>query len=100
MDLTFRDKFMVLWEKYFNGAELPMIFYYTDKEGRGELVQPPETVHQCLIGTLNKVRKGQAICFGENSFGCGGGKRYLGYSENLRPNFEHFLSCGIEGELA
>ncbi len=99
MDLTFKDRFMVLWEKYFNGAELPITFYYTDEEGRGEVVRPPEAAHQCLVGVLNKVRKGQAIYFGEHSFGCGGGKRYLGYSETMRPNFEYFLSCGIEGEL-
>jgi len=28
-----------------------------------------------------------------------GGKRYTGYSQKLRPNFEYFLSCGIPGEI-
>ena len=99
MDLALKHRFMVLWEKYFDGAELPMAFYYTDQEGRGELVHAPSAAHQCFIGSLSMVRKGQSLCFGGNSFGCGGGKRYLGYTEELRPNFEYFLSCGIEGEM-
>ncbi len=99
MDLAFKDRFMVLWEKYFDGDELPITFYYSDQKGHSELVQAPSTGHQCLIGVLSKVRKGQSLCFGVNSFGCGGGKRYLGYTQELRPNFEYFLSCGIEGEM-
>jgi hypothetical protein len=31
--------------------------------------------------------------------GCPGGKRYLGFAENLMPDFEYFLSCGIPGKL-
>ena len=27
MDMTVRDRFVELWEKYFNGAELPIVFY-------------------------------------------------------------------------
>jgi len=98
MDLEFKDKFLSLWKKYFNGAELPIAFYYTDQEGRGELVKAPATGHQCFIGVLNKVRKGKSLCFGMNSFGCSGGKRYLGYTRDLRPNFEYFLSCGLKGK--
>jgi len=30
---------------------------------------------------------------------CGGGKRYLGFTQSLRPRFEYFLSCGIPGEM-
>jgi len=99
MDLEFKDKFLGLWKKYFNGAELPITFYYTDQEGRGELVKAPATGHQCFIGVLNKVRKGKSLCFGMNSFGCSGGKRYLGYTRDLRPNFEYFLSCGLKGKM-
>jgi Uncharacterised ArCR, COG2043 len=99
MDLAMRDKFTGLWKKYFNRTELPLTFYYTDQEGRGELVKGPATGHQCFIGVLNKVRKGRVLSFGKDSFGCLGGKRYLGYSRTLRPNFEYFLSCGLKGEM-
>jgi hypothetical protein len=34
-----------------------------------------------------------------NTPGCSGGKRYSGFSQELRPKFEYFLSCGIPGEI-
>ena len=64
MELAFKDRFISLWEKYFNGAELPITFYHTDQEGDGELVQPPLKGHQCFIGVLTKVRKGQYYVLG------------------------------------
>jgi len=98
MDLEFKDRYMILWKKYFNGAELPMIFYYTDKETRGAFVKAPTAGHQCFIGLLNKVRKGEILRFGAESFGCSGAERYLGFTKEVtRPNFEYFLSYGIEG---
>ena len=30
MDMALRDKFLQLWSKYFDGADLPGCFYYTD----------------------------------------------------------------------
>ena len=98
MDLGFKERFVELWRKYFNGAELPITFYYTNEQGLGELVQAP-TMHQCLIGVLSKVRNGQSLCFEGESIGCGGGKRYTGFTQEIMPNFEYFLSCGIPGEL-
>ena len=99
MDMEFKQRFSELWRKYFDGAELPMTFYYTNEEGRGELVKPPAAAHQCVIGVLDKVRKGQSLCFEADSLGCGGGKRYLGFTQQMRPNFEYFLSCGIPGKM-
>ncbi|MFH1123174.1 MAG: hypothetical protein V1758_05880, partial [Pseudomonadota bacterium] len=99
MDLKFKERFTERWRKYFNGAELPMTFYYTNEEGRGELVKAPTAAHQCVIGVLGKVRKGRSLCFEADSVGCGGGKRYLGFTQVMRPNFEYFLSCGIPGEM-
>jgi len=98
MDLGFKERFMKLWRKYFDGAELPITFYYTNEQGRGELVKAPAT-HQCLIGVLTKVRNGRSLCFEGDSVGCGGGKRYTGFTQGMMPNFEYFLSCGIPGEL-
>ncbi len=34
-----------------------------------------------------------------DSIGCGGGKRYAGFSDETGPTFEYFLSCGIPGKL-
>ncbi len=43
--------------------------------------------------------KGRSLCFSAESIGCSGGKEYLGFSSEIMPNFEYFLSCGIKGEL-
>jgi len=98
MDMGLKEHFVELWETYFSGAELPIAFFYTDQEGLGEMVKPPSG-HQCFISTLSKVRRGSPLCFDVNSIGCGGGKRHLGFSEEIIPNFEYFLSCGIPGKL-
>ncbi|MFQ6033819.1 MAG: DUF169 domain-containing protein [Candidatus Bipolaricaulia bacterium] len=98
MDLALRDRFLALWGKFFGEAELPVVLYFTDEEGRAERVQPPSG-HQCVIGVLARARKGLSLCFDRDSVGCLGGKRYLGFSREIMPNFEYFLSCGIPGEL-
>jgi catechol 2,3-dioxygenase-like lactoylglutathione lyase family enzyme len=98
MNLVVKNKFTILWEKYFNHAELPIIFYYTDEDGHGDLVKPG-SVPRCVITALAKVREGHSLCFNVDSVGCEGGKRYLGFVKELRPNFEYFLSCGIPGKM-
>ncbi len=98
MDVKFQQRFIELWERYFPGAELPIGFYYTDEEGRGELVQPPKE-RQCLICQLAMARRGKPLSFDEDAVGCGGGKRYLGFRTEVTPDFEYFLSCGIPGKL-
>jgi hypothetical protein len=98
MDTTFRQKFVTLWRKYFNNAELPLAYYYSDAPGRAE-VPKPGSVPRCFIGALGKVREGRSLAFEKNSVGCAGGKRYLGFEGKLAPNFEYFLSCGIRGQM-
>jgi hypothetical protein len=98
MDIEFKEKFLGLWRKYFNRAELPITFYYSDKEGQAELVKPG-SVPRCLIGAMVEVRNGRSLGFGTDSVGCFGGKKYLGFAETLRPDFEFFLSCGAPGKM-
>ena len=98
MDMTLKEQFRERWERYFDGAELPICFYYTDQEGRADMAKR-DAGRQCFIGALAKVRKGQSLCFNAKSIGCFGGKRYLGFSKRIMPNFEYFLSCGIPGTV-
>lgn len=98
MDISLRDRFIEQWSAYFNGAELPITFYYADDPGAGEVVTGP-TEHRCVIAQLAPVRAGRPLSFSGESIGCGGGKRYLGFTDELLPNFEYFLSYGIPGEL-
>lgn len=98
MDLNFKQNFMVLWKRFFSGAELPIAFYYTNEEGRAELVKPG-SVHRCVIAAFQLVREGRALCFDSKSIVCFGGQKYLGFRETVRPDFEYFLSCGIPGKV-
>ena len=98
MDTAFKAKFMELWKKYFNDTALPITFYYSDKPSNAEAVKPGATP-PCIMGGLVKVQQGQSLAFDVNAVGCPGGKRYLGFAENLMPNFEYFLSRGIPGKM-
>jgi hypothetical protein len=100
MDDSLKERFLILWNRYFDNAELPIILYYTEKETVKE--NDPEKTNYCLIACLNKVRNGTSLRFNTNSIGCPGGKRYAGFNPEISENFEYFLSCGIpdvmEGE--
>ena len=98
MDIVLKEKFIQLWKKYFGAADLPIVFYYTDTPAGEELIQSSAN-HRCIMLDISKVFTGRSICFNTDSFSCFGGKRYLGYGQELTPNFEYFLSCGIPGKL-
>ena len=98
MDMQLKEKFLERWKKYFDGTNLPIAFYYSNEPGNLELVKPPSQ-HQCFIGVLSRVQKGTSLCFNIDSMGCPGGKRYVGFTDEIMPNFEYFLSCGIPGKL-
>jgi uncharacterized protein (DUF169 family) len=98
MDLLIKEEFLKLWKKYFGNSELPVIFYYAHNNGMADKAASVKG-HSCIVCELSKVRKGKSLYFNSDSLGCGGAKRYLGYSEKMRPNFEYFLSCGIPGEM-
>ena len=98
MDMKIKAKFSQLWKDYFNNVELPITFYYGENVESAELVKPG-TTSRCVIGALMEVRNGRSLSFNANSIGCFGGRRYLGFTENLRPDFEYFLSCGIPDKM-
>jgi hypothetical protein len=98
MEKNFSEHFANQWQKYFASAELPIVFYYTQEENV-EKNDAANVKHRCLICKLNPVRKGQVLVLEAESDLCQGGKRYLGFSAQLRPNFEYFLSYGIPGKM-
>jgi hypothetical protein len=98
MDAQFAMDFVSHWSKYFKNADLPIAFYYSDSVD-GEDTTASQVTDRCLIANLKRVRQGFPFVYDVHTPGCSGGKRYTGFSKSLRPNFEYFLSCGIEGEL-
>jgi uncharacterized protein (DUF169 family) len=100
MNIEIKEQFLFLWKKYFGDAELPVTFYYSTDEGGAEQAEKPKG-RSCIICDLVKVRNGRSVFYNIDSLGCGGAKRYLGYTDKMRPGFEYFLSCGndqMEGE--
>ncbi len=98
MEEKFYQYFIDQWNKFFPAAELPIAYYYTDAP-RSEELKASQDVDRCLIGNLNWVRQGFPFVYTAQTPGCSGGKRYTGFSQTLRPNFNYFLSYGIPGEL-
>ena len=94
MDPQFRDVVLARWQRYFGEAPLPVAFYYTDQER-------PRSVpgQRCLICNVAGVLDGTTFVYDAKTPGCAGGKRYTGFADSLRPNFDYFLSCGIPGKM-
>jgi len=98
MNIEIRDHFIKQWKKYFNNADLPITYYYTDDPTNATIVSS-NGKWSCIICQLQKVQTGESLAFSAESVKCGGAKRYLGFAEKIRPNFEYFLSCGIENQM-
>jgi hypothetical protein len=98
MDNAVKQNFINLWKKYFDGAELPICFFYTDDEKAAPKVEPPKG-QRCIIADIAQARKGKSILFTAESVGCFGAKKSLGFPRDLMPDFECFLSCGIPGKM-
>lgn len=96
MDLKRRDHFTELWKRYFGDTELPLAGYYSSSDGGAKIVPEPSG-HSCLIAQLMAARKGQPLCFRPESVNCGGGKRYLGFADQINERFACFLSNGEDG---
>lgn len=98
MDPEFKSYFISRWQNYFPDTDLPIGYLYTEQPLESDL-EETFVEHRCLIGNLERVRKGFPFVYQKNTPGCSGGKRYSGFSDSFHPKFEYFLSCGIPGEL-
>jgi len=98
MDMELKKRFMELWNRYFGGADLPIVFYYADEPADTAVVKAPSG-RRCMLADIGRVRRGESICFDRDSFGCPGGERYSGFSQETSDAFRYFLSYGIEGKM-
>jgi len=98
MDSQFQQEFQRKWEKYFPGAGLLVTYFYIDEVSLEDQTDSQDVEH-CVMASFQRVRQGHTFVYGNDSPGCKGWRRYTGFSQSLRPNFEYFLSCGIEGEI-
>ena len=98
MDVEITEKLLKLWTKYFGESPLLVCFYYTDTE---HVAKPAytDTPRRCVIQAVYDVTEGKSLRLDTESVPCAGGKRYLGFTRTIRPDFEYFLSCGIPGKV-
>jgi len=97
MDINKRDQFIRLWKEYFNHAELPITFQYSSDDMGIKEAEIPEG-HRCLISQLLRVRRGESLCFKEESVTCLGGKRYLMFADSMPKGFECYISHYNDGD--
>ena len=98
MNESLKLRFIEKWNSYFKQAPLPVALFYSDNLHQAEPA-PKAAGHRCMIADISKVFGGKALAFNQSNLGCGGGLRYCGFSDSLRPGFEYFLSYGIEGKM-
>jgi len=98
MNITLKSKFISRWKKYFSDSALPIALFYSNDLHKAELVKKNQS-HHCMIADFSMVFNGKSLAFNARNIGCGGGLRYCGFADQLRPGFEFFLSFGIEGKM-
>jgi|DewCreStandDraft_4_1066084.scaffolds.fasta_scaffold48847_2 uncharacterized protein (DUF169 family) len=99
MDINIVNEFKSKWEKYFGNTNLPIVFWYDEKIPTDVHLVERRKTWNCLIAELARVRNGESLAFESDSVSCGGGKRYCGFSKQIRPDFDYFLSYGKQNEL-
>jgi len=98
MDAKLKDKFIENWGRYFPGIDLPFALFYSDDEKYWDDLRPQEGFG-CMIAHFAPVLKGERVAFAEETIACPGGVRYSGFPTKPNPGMNHFLSCGIPGEM-
>lgn len=93
-----KGEFQKKWGTYFDGADFPLVFFYSDDDRYACNLESVEG-HVCMIAQLGMVRRGRTLAFSKDTIGCSGGVRYSGFPAALSSNFKYFLSCGIPGKI-
>ncbi|MEF8823018.1 MAG: DUF169 domain-containing protein [Desulfohalobiaceae bacterium] len=78
MDMELKRKFTDLWERYFNGHELPFVLMYSQDPLKSKKVYV-ENNHDCLTYIVSHARAGKNIYIESDSLNCSGGKKSLGF---------------------
>jgi len=86
MNETLKSGFISRWKKYFHEAPLPVALFYSNNLHNAEPAKS-HAGHHCIIADITKVFNGQTVAFNLTNIGCGGGLRYCGFADTLRPNF-------------
>ena len=78
MKQELKKRLLELWDKYFNGHELPFVLMYS-QEPLDSVKICPENNYDCLIYTVSHARSGKNIYIESDSLHCKGAKKSLGF---------------------
>ncbi|MDZ7635722.1 MAG: DUF169 domain-containing protein [Bacteroidales bacterium] len=86
MNNDLKEAFLTRWRKYFGDADLPIVFWYTYADGGTEWAEKPKG-WSCIICELVKARNGVTLVYNAERVTCGGGRRYLGFTDKYETWF-------------
>lgn len=98
MNAQLKSTFISNWKKYFKDAPFPIAVFYSNELNDLEPARKFKG-HHCFMADLMRVQKGVSLAFNKENIECGGGQRFCGFTRELRPGFEFFLSYGIPGKM-
>ncbi|MCT4604473.1 MAG: DUF169 domain-containing protein [Marinifilum sp.] len=97
MDINLKQNFIEKFRTYFGEeTDFPITFWYSNNQIQEEEIKPKNWM--CIIGQLNRIRKGESLSFSSDSVSCAGGKAYCGFADFM-PGLADYLSTGEERYL-
>lgn len=78
MDMELKKRFLDLWERYFNGHELPFVLMYSQDPLESKKIYSKNN-QDCLAYMISHARSGNNIYIESDSMNCSGAKKSLGF---------------------
>ncbi len=78
-------------------SEAPIALYYANEPLPNSYMWNGQKGHFCTISRMAMVRQGTPLFVNGENPGCQGGAYFLGFSPEVRPGFECFLSHAPDG---
>lgn len=78
MDMELKQRFLNLWDKYFNGHELPFVLMYSQDPLNSKKVSA-KNKRNCLVYIVSYARSGNDIYIESDSLNCCGAQKSLGF---------------------
>lgn len=78
----------------------PVAVLWSDEFPAGAITPGKKHEDKCVVALARRVaEEGVTAVISRDNYGCRGAGFHLGFVEQLFPNFNYFLSCGIPGKV-
>ncbi len=95
MDLKIKNRFIIKWEKYFKGNDLPIACFYSDKPQGADFPKAPrpnKRGYTCIFSQLAPVRTGKPRAFNQENIGSWGASATLGFGKEFtQEDMDHMV---------